>query len=72
MVRGLEAVVEELAASGVGKATRRVLAGGGTVIVCVCTTVLIWGSYATSETIKGGSSLYCEIIISYVQYQVIT
>ena len=33
VVRGLPAVEEELAASGVGNAAKRVLAGGGTVTV---------------------------------------
>ena len=35
VVRGLPVVDEELAASGVGKAAKRVLAGGGTVTVWV-------------------------------------
>lgn len=35
VVRGLPAVDEELAASGVGNAAKRVLAGGGTVMVWV-------------------------------------
>ena len=35
VVRGIPVVVEELAASGVGNAAKRVLAGGGTVTVWV-------------------------------------
>jgi len=41
VVRGLPAVDEELATSGVGNAAKRVLAGGGTVTVWVWTTVLV-------------------------------
>jgi len=35
VVRGLEGVADWLAGSGVGNAAKRVLAGGGTVTVCV-------------------------------------
>ena len=41
VVRGLPVVDEELAASGVGNAAKRVFAGGGTVTVSVWTIVLV-------------------------------
>ncbi|KAF9005657.1 hypothetical protein BDQ17DRAFT_363099 [Cyathus striatus] len=59
VVRGLEGVVDGLGNSGAGNAARRVFAGGGTVIVWVCTTVLV--SYTASETTTGGSSRYYRI-----------
>lgn len=58
VVRGLDAVDDEETTSGVGNATRRVLAGGGTVTVWVWTTVRVSVSYEVSETMRGGSSLY--------------
>lgn len=51
VVRGLDEVDKGETTSGFG---RRVLAGEGTVMVCVCVTV--WVSKAVSEMINGGSA----------------
>ena len=49
VVRGLPVVDGELNTSGVGKAAGRVLAGDGTVMVCVT----VWVSYAVPGTKAG-------------------